>query len=192
MLAADPEKILLPKLEFLHSIGASSSDLAKILYQNPSILTRSLQNHLILSHDVLKSIIFVNANKKIVQILKLTSWCFLQAVRNNVLANVSILRQHGMPASIISQLVSIYPCVMCRKADDFDRYVKQVMEMGFTPLRKTFVHALKSVSAMSKSTWECKVDLYKRWGWSEDEILLAFKKNPTCMMLSEKKISEYT
>ena len=41
---------------------------------------------------------------------------------------------------------------------------------------------------MSKSTWERKVDVYKRWGWSENEIFGAFGQIPWCMTVSEDKI----
>ncbi|XP_057485227.1 uncharacterized protein LOC130771600 [Actinidia eriantha] len=42
---------------------------------------------------------------------------------------------------------------------------------------------------MAKSTWEKKVDVYRKWGWTEDEILVAFKKHPWCMTASEDKIN---
>ncbi|KAK7843790.1 hypothetical protein CFP56_011916 [Quercus suber] len=35
-----------------------------------------------------------------------------------------------------------------------------------------------------------KLELYKRWGWSKDVALLAFKRRPHCMLLSEEKITE--
>ncbi|KAK8555988.1 hypothetical protein V6N13_070060 [Hibiscus sabdariffa] len=41
---------------------------------------------------------------------------------------------------------------------------------------------------MSKSTWERKFDVYKKFGWSEKEILEAFKKYPLVMAASEDKI----
>ena len=44
--------------------------------------------------------------------------------------------------------------------------------------------------AMSKSTWEKKVEVYKKWGWTEDEILVAFNKTPWCMKASEDKIND--
>ncbi|KAK8555943.1 hypothetical protein V6N13_070019 [Hibiscus sabdariffa] len=41
---------------------------------------------------------------------------------------------------------------------------------------------------MSKSTWERKFDVYKKCGWSEKEILEAFRRNPIVMARSEYKI----
>ena len=42
---------------------------------------------------------------------------------------------------------------------------------------------------MTKSTWDKKVDTYKKWGWTDDEILAAFKKHTWCMMVSEEKMT---
>lgn len=41
---------------------------------------------------------------------------------------------------------------------------------------------------MSKSTWQHKIEVYKRLGWSDDDVDLAFRKNPVCLHLSERKI----
>uniref|UniRef100_A0A7N2LUR8 Mitochondrial transcription termination factor family protein n=1 Tax=Quercus lobata TaxID=97700 RepID=A0A7N2LUR8_QUELO len=48
--------------------------------------------------------------------------------------------------------------------------------------------AVLAIRGMNKSTWERKVNAYKRWGLSEDEILVAFAKNPCCFRASEDKI----
>ncbi|KAI8005001.1 hypothetical protein LOK49_LG08G03166 [Camellia lanceoleosa] len=73
--------------------------------------------------------------------------------------------------------------------DRFREIVKEVEEMGFNPLRTKFVIAIHAFRAMSKSTWEKKVEVYKKWGLSEDDILLGFGKRPWCMIASEHKIS---
>ncbi|GLT53767.1 hypothetical protein SLA2020_270170 [Shorea laevis] len=45
-LLYDPEKTLLPKIEFFRSVGVSSSDLPGILSSNPMLLGRSLKKQL--------------------------------------------------------------------------------------------------------------------------------------------------
>ena len=41
---------------------------------------------------------------------------------------------------------------------------------------------------MSKSTWERKVEVYKKWGLPENDIFLAFGRHPWCMMAFEETI----
>ena len=67
--------------------------------------------------------------------------------------------------------------------------MKDVQKLGFNPLRISFVLPVQALRAMAKSTWEKKVYVYKKWGWTEDEIFVAFKKDPWCMMESEEKIT---
>ncbi|XP_044498379.1 uncharacterized protein LOC123220311 [Mangifera indica] len=63
-----------------------------------------------------------------------------------------------------------------------------VKKMGFNPLRSQFVAAVNIMLFMQKAEWEKKFDVYKRWGWSEEEIFTAFRKHPWFMITSEKKI----
>ncbi|MBA0876977.1 hypothetical protein Goshw_026858 [Gossypium schwendimanii] len=60
--------------------------------------------------------------------------------------------------------------------------------MGFSPERFTFILAVIVLGLMSKSIWEAKFDVYKKCGWSEEEILDAFKNHPSIMTASEGRI----
>ena len=60
--------------------------------------------------------------------------------------------------------------------------------MGFNPSTMKFAKALHVLQAMSKSTWERKVNVYQKWGLSGDQICLAFRRNTWCMAVSEDKI----
>ena len=51
-------------------------------------------------------------------------------------------------------------------------------EMGINPLRASFVQAVSAIRGMNKSTWERKVNVYKRWDLSQEEILAGFRKCP--------------
>ncbi|KAF5178517.1 Mitochondrial transcription termination factor family protein [Thalictrum thalictroides] len=70
----------------------------------------------------------------------------------------------------------------------FSETVKEIMRMGLDPSKGSFVTAIGVLSSLSKSSWEAKLEIYKRWGWSEDEVLSIFRKQPICMKSSEKKI----
>ncbi|XP_050388291.1 uncharacterized protein LOC126805541 [Argentina anserina] len=39
-----------------------------------------------------------------------------------------------------------------------------------------------------KATWKRCQEAYKRWGWSDNHIVSAFRRDPRCMILSEKKL----
>ncbi|XP_031273733.1 transcription termination factor MTERF15, mitochondrial-like [Pistacia vera] len=47
---------------------------------------------------------------------------------------------------------------------------------------------MQAFVAMSQSTWEHKLDIFRGWGWSDEDIMLVFRKCPNFMNASERKI----
>ncbi|CAL5393214.1 unnamed protein product [Camellia sinensis] len=169
ILSCDPKKTLLPKFEFWYSTGISKADLAKAITTGPVVLKGSLKNRIIPSFNFFKA--FLHSNQKAVTI-----------------PNIKIMRQHGVPESKVVFLLTTQPRSFIMKPDEFKKIMYEVKEMGFGPSRKHFVLAVHALTSMSKSTWQRKVEVYGKWGWSEEQTILAFGKNPWCMMASEEKI----
>jgi mTERF domain-containing protein len=188
VLLSYPEKTLLPKIEFFRSIGVSSSDLTAILSSNPSLLRRSLKKHFIPCYDFLKSVLLVD--EKVLTTLKRVPRAFHSNLKNNMVPNIALLRQLGVPQSKISLFVTNFPSTAFIKHTKFVKAVHEVKEMGFNPLKTVFVFAVLACLNMSKPKLESKLELYKRWGWSKDVALLAFKKQPLCVLSSEEKITK--
>ncbi|KAF8401523.1 hypothetical protein HHK36_012463 [Tetracentron sinense] len=181
-----PEKTLLPKLEFLCSIGVSSLDLAKILSSEPSILTRSLESHIIPSFNFLKSIVHVD--QKVASAFRRTTRIFLQDIQKHVAPNIKLLQELGVPESNISLLITHLTSAVALNHARFIKIVKEVKELGFNPMKSMFVLAIEMLSGSKKSTRERKFEIYRRWGWSEDEILSGFRRQPQIIGLSDEKI----
>ena len=186
LLLTDPEKTLLPKLEFLNSKPFSRADLGRVLSSCPMILSRSLDNQIIPCYNFFKSILHLD--NRVVSAIKRSPRIFLEDVNKNIVPNITALQEIGVPESSIVFLITYYPIVVQLKHDRFGETVKEVMKMGFDPLTVVFIKAIQVFGGMSKSTWEQKMEVYRRWGWSNDEIVLLFRAFPACMSLSEKKI----
>ncbi|RZC81903.1 hypothetical protein C5167_044469 [Papaver somniferum] len=105
------------------------------------------------------------------------------------MVSLDLLRYEGVSQSTISKFLIAQPRAFIGDADKFKMIVEKVKGMGFDPLLTTFVVAIRGLVGMCEATWKSKVDVYKRWGWSEDQIQTAFRKSPYCMMYSEKKIT---
>jgi mTERF domain-containing protein len=175
----------------------SSSNLPVILSSNPSLFSRSLKKQLIPCYDFLKSVL---VEEKVVTTLKHSPRAFQYNVTNNMAPNISLLRQLGVPQSSISFLVCNYPYEAFNKHTRFVEAVRppgygngiryQVMEMGFDPLKTVFVLAIQVLLKISKPKLESKLELYKRWGWSKNMAMSAFKRHPNCMLSSEEKITK--
>ncbi|XP_034690101.1 transcription termination factor MTERF6, chloroplastic/mitochondrial-like isoform X2 [Vitis riparia] len=187
LLTANPEKTLLPKLEFFRSVGFSGPDLASIVVSSPIILRRSLENHVIPSYNFLKSVVMVNEN--IVRAFKKTFWISGQNVQNVIAPNIAILEEIGVPMSNMKFLVTCHPNVVSQNREKFSRSVKKVIEMGFNPLRLSFLKAIEVSCQLTESMLEHKMEVYRRWGLTDDEIMSMFRLDPLCMKSSEKKIT---
>ncbi|KAI5565244.1 hypothetical protein BDE02_14G111700 [Populus trichocarpa] len=187
LLLSNPTNTLLPKLDFFLSLGMSRPHLARTLSSDPTLLTRSLENQIVPSYNFLKTIL--RSDEKIVSAFKRTTWIFLEDLSKNLIPNLELLRKVGVPQSCISLLLTHFPEAMMENHEEFSENVEEVRKMGFDPNKSTFVLAVHALCGKcNKSIWERCFEVYKRWGWTKDDILSAFRKHPHCMMLSEKKI----
>jgi mTERF domain-containing protein len=189
VLLSTPEKTLLPKLKFLQSIGVSTTDLPKILIGNIPLLTTSLEKNLKPRYLIIRSL--VRDDKEVVSVLKHWSWTFYNnSMVNDFVPNIEVLRKLGVPQRFISLLVCNFPKVAFTKHSRFVEAVNFVKEMGFDPLKSNFVLALQGIVKMDKETWESKLKIFERWGWSKDIYVLAFQRYPQYILISEKKITK--
>jgi mTERF domain-containing protein len=67
--------------------------------------------------------------------------------------------------------------------------LEEVKGLGFDPSMTTFEAALMAKKCMTKKLWNQKVDVFKKWGWSDEDVLEAFKRQPQCMLTSIDKIN---
>ncbi|KAF5738691.1 hypothetical protein HS088_TW13G01609 [Tripterygium wilfordii] len=166
----------------------SSPELAKIMCYYPIIFKRSLEKQLIPSFDFFTNVL--KSEENTVAAFKRYAGILSVNLENTPIAsNINILREHGVPESKIVTILRYQPRSFLIGSDQFREIVEEVKRMGFNPLRTKFVLAVFALRTISKSTWEKKVDVYKKWGWSDEDIIIAFGRNPWCMTASEKKIT---
>lgn len=101
--------------------------------------------------------------------------------------NVDILLESGVPEINVRRLFKQRPRTLLMGPDESKEYVERISEMGFSPKSANFVVGFGVMRRFCKSSWTMKMDVYKRWGYSEDRILLAFRRY-LCITKSEDKI----
>ncbi|CAM8926676.1 unnamed protein product [Rhodiola kirilowii] len=185
LILTDPEKFLRPKLNLLASLGPTQDLLVKVLLGCPEILHKSMDKTLVPSLEFLRSMLGSDEN-----VLKAMSKCnWLLWFKPSLLGpNVVILREVGMSDDLILAFLKDRPRAFLASAAKLRVLVDRARQMGFDPKRRVFVEATNTFSVMSDKTWEQKVELFKKWGWSDDEVVSAFKKTPLFMTTSEKKV----
>uniref|UniRef100_A0A7N0U298 Uncharacterized protein n=1 Tax=Kalanchoe fedtschenkoi TaxID=63787 RepID=A0A7N0U298_KALFE len=186
LIVADPERSVRPKLDLLASLGPTKEFFIKILIRCPEILHKSMDKTLVPSLGFLKSMLRTDEN-----VLKVLGRCHRLLwfkLPESLAPNVAILREVGMSDDLISAFLKDRPIAFLASAARFRALVDKTSKMGFDPKRRGFVEATSAFAAMSDKTWKRKVEVFKKWGWSDDELVSAFKKNPLCMTASEKKV----
>ncbi|XP_027343940.1 uncharacterized protein LOC113856354 [Abrus precatorius] len=189
VFAIKVESTLLPKLKFLRSIGVSDTDMPKILIANYDILRRSLEKCLIPRYEVLRSI--VRDDDEVVKVLRNAPFSFTYCdIRKHFVRNIEALRQCGVPQASISLFVIHFSCAPFANHSRFVETTKIVEEIGFDPLKTTFVHAVKVLLYLSKANWESRFKVYERWGWDREMVFQAFRKFPSFLNLSEEMVTK--
>ncbi|RWR79668.1 Mitochodrial transcription termination factor-related [Cinnamomum micranthum f. kanehirae] len=160
--------------------------LAVLLSSYPTVLCLHLKNRIIPSVDFLKNIVHTNENV----LLSIKRWPRIlnYNIQTKMNPNLSILKDQGVPESNIVKLITTSPRALVHIPERFRETVEIVKEIGFNPVTLNFILAVRVVAGLSKLNWERKIELYKSLGWSGDEVLSAFRKQPLCMITSEKKI----
>ncbi|XP_065853666.1 uncharacterized protein [Euphorbia lathyris] len=179
-------KTILPKFEFLYSIGFSRENLPKFISSKPHILHRSLEHFTLQCHDVLKSVL--HSEDRVIRVLQRLSSHNLWRVTKFLAVNVSVVRELGMPEPYLSKLLLQNHEVFLIEVNKFNEGVKRIVDMGFDPAKYSFAQALLVQLQTSRKRWEAKIDLFRSWGLSEDQFLLAFRKHQRFVSLSRDSI----
>ncbi|KAK9923672.1 hypothetical protein M0R45_032079 [Rubus argutus] len=147
LLAYNAQKTLLPKLEFLGSIGISGTVLARLLCINPRLLGLSLEKSLRPSYDISKTLripkeklpyFFSNFRGISIRVLSI------------VAGNISVLRAHDVPESSFPLWQPLYFTALSFDSDKVEANVNKVISMGFHPSHATFMKALSVQIVFSK------------------------------------------
>ncbi|KAL2540529.1 Mitochondrial transcription termination factor family protein [Abeliophyllum distichum] len=181
----DPQNTLLPKLDFLLSIGVSNTDIPKVIVRNPALLGRSLEKQILPCYNFLKSLPL--SGKEVVMMVNRNSRILATNVEK-IASNVEVMQQAGVPPRSISYFISRFPASVQQDNEKFRKSLDEVISMGFNPLRLMFILAVRVLCETPKPTWDYKVEVFKRFGLSYDEVMSAFRLHPCCMNVSEEKM----
>ncbi|XP_013463269.2 uncharacterized protein [Medicago truncatula] len=182
LLSCKPCKTLLPKFQFCLSKGASTSDIIKIVCKSPHFLYSSLENQIVPTYELVYR--FLQSDNDIIA-------CSIQnpALLSHRLVphNIQFLIDNGVTHSNIAKLLRYWSPTF--QTHHMLKLVEELKVLGFNPSKVTFGVALRAKTSVSKTLWKEKVDAFKKWGWSDEDIMKAFKKRPDSMLTSIDKVN---
>ncbi|KAF6152348.1 hypothetical protein GIB67_006002 [Kingdonia uniflora] len=186
LLSSNLEKTLKPKFKCLEHLRFSASSIVHLISANPIILKSGIDNTIIPTIEFLRSLQL--SDQHIIKVLRRCNWLLTLEFQKNVICNIDILRQCGVPDQKITRILICSPRFFTHEQELFKGIVASVDEFGVKRDSGLFTEAVKVMGGMSKASIEAKFELYKSYGWSELDIISAFKKSPSFLKYSEKNI----
>ncbi|KAF6152359.1 hypothetical protein GIB67_006013 [Kingdonia uniflora] len=186
LLSSNLENTLKPKLKCLEHLGFSASSIAHLISANPVILHSDIDNTIIPTIEFLRSLQL--SDQHIIKVLRRCNWLITLEFQKNLSCNIDILRQCGVPDQQITRMLPRSPRFFAQKPEWFKDIVARADEFGVKRDSGLFTEAVKVMGGMSKASIEAKFELYKSYGWSELDIISAFRKSPSIIKYSEQNI----
>ncbi|KAF3772680.1 hypothetical protein EJ110_NYTH55615 [Nymphaea thermarum] len=184
LLGARLEKTVMPRVRAFLVWGLSSVDIGRLFATNPSVLNVSFEKKIVPIVSQLRSLL--PDNEKAVGSIKRFFYCsFLgQGVEERISINVAALRRHAVPDRSLSIILVACPSLLGLRPSSVEKMIVKVNELGIDQLSPTFPYALYTVSSMAESVWNGKLEVLKGFGWTQEDILLAFHKCPLFLTIS--------
>ncbi|XP_059629842.1 transcription termination factor MTERF5, chloroplastic-like [Cornus florida] len=125
-------------------------------------------------------------------VLKRSGLFLCYDLAKSMIPNIEFMKSCGISSSQITHHLCKYPRLFLHKPTMIRENVKRVDEMGFDRKSKLFLEAIRIISSMTIENWKLKLVLLKSLGFSEDDILSVFRRQPQFFALSESKIKDTT
>ncbi|KAK1369057.1 hypothetical protein POM88_035149 [Heracleum sosnowskyi] len=185
-----PQNILKPKLDYLFTVFHPQAEVVAVITRNPGILLRSLTNHLIPSVNLLNSVTGSYTNT--LYVLKTNPSILGHNLSKTLLLNTQFLSTLGVSHSQIINILRSYGRfpALAQPHDKFCNFVLKLKDMGYDLETSRFRRAVRISWCLTDSKWESRCVLFRRFGFSDHEIMSMFKKLPEIMVYTDKIINE--
>ncbi|TYJ50367.1 hypothetical protein E1A91_A01G201100v1 [Gossypium mustelinum] len=185
------EAVVKRKPNLLYSrLGFPTHDVADIVAGDPWILTRSVDDRIAPSISDLKTVL--GSNDDVLKLLKTSAWFLKSDLQKTMMPNIEFLRNCGICSSQIVSYVFSFPRFFLLKPESIKQFVERADALGFDRKSNMFLAAIRMLSSMSEENWELKLNLFRKLGFSEDDIMSTFRRTPQVFAVSERKIKQVT
>ncbi|GJN28858.1 hypothetical protein PR202_gb17030 [Eleusine coracana subsp. coracana] len=182
-LCSNLERTVKPRIAELSELGLSREEIASLIPLSPnSFRSRFLGRNIEFWLKELGSF------DKLLQAVRMTS-SLLRADPDKVIApNVALLRQCGLNVSGMVA-ANIYSTRLFTKNPKLlQEAVERMEELGLKRGARMFGHALVVISLTSKVVATRRIQLLRKFGFSQDDVLEIIRKAPTLLAMSDQKI----
>ncbi|KAI8536102.1 hypothetical protein RHMOL_Rhmol10G0230100 [Rhododendron molle] len=186
ILFSDVYKTLKPKVQFFEDLGFTGPDLGNFISTHPRALLYSLERTLIPCVDIIKkALVKDKKNQDLIQVLQRSHW---GSSASRLKCNIAFLESCELVGSQLSMLLKKQPRLFFISETALRDLLSRVLDMGFSVDSGMFVHAVSTVGGMSAETFSRKFELYRSFGFSEEECMDMFRRALVLLAVSEGKL----
>ncbi|GAB2289570.1 hypothetical protein Dimus_023880 [Dionaea muscipula] len=188
LLRSEVKKTLIPKIRDLEDLGICGSELISLIANNPYLLTSFSRNRLLAKLDFLKSFLgsVENARNAIV---KKAYWLLSASLTKVLQPNLKLLKSYGISDERLQKFLVKNPrCLSVNPKHVQESLVRVEQELGIPRESGLFLYGFKVTVSLSKRDLELKFEMFKRYGWSESDVVALAKRMPQVLLTSEAKL----
>ncbi|XP_057490316.1 uncharacterized protein LOC130776204 [Actinidia eriantha] len=189
VLYANLDQTIKPRIKIFQDLGFSPTDTVDIVSAEPWILSHSANK---LGPSILELNSVLGSNAGVSRFLKICGWFLKCDLEKTMMPNVEFLKSFGVSSSQIVKYIYNFPRLFLHKPERIMKFVERVDELGMDRRSKGLLNAIRTISSMTVENWGLKLELFWSSGFSEEDIVLVFRKVPQAFAVSERKIKEST
>ncbi|GAB2289488.1 hypothetical protein Dimus_023798 [Dionaea muscipula] len=187
LLRSKVQKTLIPKIRVLQDLGLCGSELISVIASNPSLLTSVSRNSLLAKLDFLKSILGSVENAR--NAVKKAKWLLHASLTNTLQPNFGLLKSYGISDERLQKLLVKNPRYLCCNPKWVQESLVRVEQvLGIPRQSAMFLYGFKVMVSLGMRNLELKFEMFKRYGWSESDVLVMVKRLPQCLTISEARL----
>ncbi|XP_057780729.1 uncharacterized protein LOC130999235 isoform X2 [Salvia miltiorrhiza] len=178
------------KFNVFRNLGLCPKGIAKIISENPVILHSNYEKRIIPRLSTLKRLL--GSDHDVARLLKRCSWFLTADLEKTLMPNMEILKSYSIPMVHILHFLHLRPRCFVVKPDIMQKSVVRAIEFGVPWTSGVFIQAVNLFTHTSEGMWEVKVQTLRDLGFSDDDILTIFRKQPLVFSQSGKKMKNVT
>ncbi|KAG6495821.1 hypothetical protein ZIOFF_043649 [Zingiber officinale] len=175
-LLLDVEKTLAPKFQAFEDLGLSPSDIIHFVRSNPSTIQMKLER-------IRSKIEFwqglLSSKDALVKLIKRTRGILTLSIEKRIQPNLELLQECGVDGQKLAFILRNRPKIVAQNADYLKSLISRVEDLGVPRTSGMFHCTLSALFTVSREKFKMQMEFFRRFGWSEDDFVVAFQKCPT-------------
>ncbi|KAF0903552.1 hypothetical protein E2562_027978 [Oryza meyeriana var. granulata] len=186
LLCADVDKTLDARVAELSDLGLSRSQIARLIPLVRSYFRcKSLARRLALLVTVFGSF------HRCLEVVRMNYGVLSASHEKVIKPNLAVLQQCGITIANWPSY-GFMARAICRPTKDLEEAVALANEFGVKQGARMFIHAVVTFAILRQEKLTKKLGLFKKLGWSQDDLSLAVKSMPHIVAINEEKLRENT